>query len=388
MKDRLPPPGADALEHSALLSARIADEIRASGGWIPFDRFMNRALFEPGLGYYAGGSRKFGAEGDFVTAPEISPLFGRALARQLADVMAASSAQVLEVGAGTGRLACDILRELEALACLPERYAILELSGELRARQQALLREEVPHLAGRVVWLDGLPERFAGCVLANEVLDVMPVQLLVWRAGEILERGVALAADGGFEWAERPASGALLTAAAQLPVALPEDAEYVSEICLAARAWVAEWARRIDRGGLILVDYGYPQAEYYLPSRSTGTLQCYYRHRAHPDVLLWPGLNDITSFVDFTAIAEAGHAAGLAVAGYTNQASFLTNCGLLELLAGQGPTDSAAYLRAARAALRLVAPHEMGELFKVLIFSRGIDIAWRGLSRGDRCHAL
>lgn len=388
MKDRLPPPGADALEHSALLTVRIADDIRAGGGWIPFDRFMNRALFEPGLGYYAGGSRKFGAEGDFVTAPEISPLFGRALAAQLVDVMVASVPQVLEVGAGTGRLACDVLRELEALGCLPERYAILELSGELRARQQALLCEELPQLADRVVWLDGLPEQFSGCVLANEVLDVMPVQLVAWREGEILERGVVLSADGSFAWEDRPASGALLAAAAALPVTMPEQGEYVSEICLAARAWIAEWGKRLDRGAVILIDYGYPQAEYYLPARSSGTLQCYYRHRAHSDVLLWPGLNDITSFVDFTAIAEAGHAVGLRVAGYTNQASFLTNCGLLDLLAGLGPSDSAAYLRAARAALRLVAPHEMGELFKVLVFSREIAIAWRGLSRGDRCHAL
>jgi len=388
MKDRLPPPGADALEHSLLLAARIADGIRAEGGWIGFDQFMARALFEPGLGYYSGGSRKFGAEGDFVTAPEISPLFGRTLARQLGQIMAASAHEIIEVGAGTGRLACDLLLELEALGCLPVRYAILELSGELRARQAESLNEHVPHLIERVVWLDGLPEQFSGVIIANEVLDVMPVQLVVWRDGEIFERGVALDAEGGFRWEDKLAQGELLRAAQALPVGMPEAGEYLSEICLAARAWVAGWASRLQQGAMILIDYGYPQAEYYLPNRSTGTLQCYYRHHAHPDVLLWPGLNDITSFVDFTAIAEAGHAAGLAVEGYTTQATFLNNCGLLELLADVGPVESVEYLRASRAALRLVAPHEMGELFKVLVFARGLALPIQGLMRGDRTHAL
>lgn len=388
MKDRLPPPGADALEHSTLLAARIARLIRDEGGWIGFDRFMALALFEPGLGYYSGGSRKFGAEGDFVTAPEISPLFGQALARQLVQVMQASAAEVIEVGAGTGRLACDLLLALEKLGKLPTRYGILELSGELRVRQRESLMANAPHLLDRVVWLDDLPEAFSGVVLANEVLDVMPVQLLVWNDKGIFERGVALDADDAFIWEDRPADDALRAVAARLPVLPPEEGEYCTEVCLAARAWVAEWARRLVKGAVILIDYGYPETEYYLPSRNTGTLQCYYRHRAHPEVLLWPGLNDITSFVDFTAMAEAGHAAGLRVAGYTSQASFLNNCGLLELLGEAGPVDSAAYLRAARAALRLVAPHEMGELFKVLAFTRGIDEPLLGMLRGDRTHAL
>jgi SAM-dependent MidA family methyltransferase len=388
MQNQLPPPGADALEHSARLSTRIAAEIRASGGWLGFDRFMELALFTPGLGYYSGGSRKFGPEGDFITAPEISPLFGRALAAQVEQVLAASQRQIIEVGAGTGVLACDLLEALATRDCLPERYAILELSGELRARQAEAIQARVPQFADRVVWLDALPEAFSGCILANEVLDVMPVQLAVWRDGQIFERGVALDEAGAFGWQDRPAEGRLLAAAQALPVDMPEAGEYLSEICLAAQAWVAEWAARIEQGALILIDYGYPQAEYYLPSRSTGTLQCYYRHRAHPEVLLWPGLNDITSFVDFTAIAEAGYAAGLSVAGYTTQASFLQNCGLLELLAAVGPSDEAPYLRAARAALRLVAPHEMGELFKVLMLTRGVNEAWLGLARGDRTHAL
>ncbi|MDQ7988297.1 MAG: SAM-dependent methyltransferase [Candidatus Dactylopiibacterium sp.] len=388
MKDRLPPPSADALEHSARLAARLAEAIRAAGGWTGFDTFMARALFEPGLGYYSGGSRKFGAEGDFVTAPEISPLFGRTLARQIAAVMAASAPEIVEVGAGTGRLACDLLAELEAMGCLPGRYAILELSGELRARQAEAIRASVPHLASRVVWLDGLPETFSGCVIANEVLDVMPVQLVVWRSGQIFERGVGLSAEGDFLWADRPATGRLLEAARALGPRPTGEAEYVSEIGLAARAWTAEWGARLACGAVLLIDYGYPQAEYYLPSRANGTLQCYYRHRAHPDVLLWPGLNDITSFVDFTAIASAGFEAGLTVAGFTSQANFLTNCGLLDLLGALGPDDSPAYVRAARAALRLVAPHEMGELFKVLALTRGLDAPLAGFARGDRTHAL
>lgn len=390
--NELPEPGPEALAQSEQLRAFIGDEIRRAGGWIGFDHFMALALFAPGLGYYSGGAHKFGPDGDFVTAPEISPLFGKALARQAAQIMALSSPQMIEVGAGSGVLACDLLRALEESGQLPERYAILELSGELRARQEEMLRREVPHLAGRVVWLDGLPESFSGCVIANEVLDVMPVQLVVWRAEGIFERGVVLDAMGGvdgFGWQERPAQGRLLAAAQALPVELPEEGEYVSEICLPARAWVAEWADRLAAGALILIDYGYPQAEYYLPNRSQGTVQCYYRHRAHTDLLRWPGLNDITSFVDFTALADAAHEAGLQIEGYTTQARFLTDCGLLELLAAVGPTDEAPYVRAARAALRLIAPHEMGELFKVLIIGRGLDTASLcGLASGDRSGVL
>lgn len=349
---------------------------------------MAQALFAPGLGYYSGGAHKFGPDGDFITAPEISPLFGQALAAQVRQVMLASQREIIEVGAGTGVLAADLLAALEASDCLPEHYAIIELSGELRVRQAQILKERVPHLLERVCWLDALPEDFSGCILANEVLDVMPVQLVVWREGSIFERCVALDESAYFVWQDRPAQGRLLAAAQALPVQMPEEGEYLSEICLAAQAWVTDWAARLRCGAMILIDYGYPQAEYYLPSRYSGTLQCYYRHRAHPDVLLWPGLNDITSFVDFTAIAEAAYAAGFSVAGYTSQASFLTNCGLLDLLATRGPSDEAPYLRAARAALRLVAPHEMGELFKVLMLTRGVDEAWLGLQKGDRTHAL
>lgn len=384
----LPTPDSDALAHSERLLAQLRDTIQAADGWISFARYMELALYAPGLGYYSGGARKFGPGGDFITAPELTPLFGQALANQLAQILPASAPRVLEAGAGTGLLAADLLLQLEQLGCLPEEYAILELSGELRERQRATLEQRAAHLLPRVRWLDTLPEHFSGALIANEVLDVIPVQLVAWRADGIFERGVSLDAEGKLCWADRPAAGALLAAAEPLLPALPEEGEYVSEISLAASAWVAEWGRRLERGALLLIDYGYPRAEFYLPSRSSGSLMCYYRHRAHPDPFLWPGLNDITAFVDFTAVAEAGFGAGLDVLGYANQAHFLFNCGLLQLLERRGPHESVGYIRAARAAQRLTTPQEMGELFKVIALGRGIAAPLLGFARGDRLHTL
>jgi SAM-dependent MidA family methyltransferase len=404
----LPEPSPDAQAASRELSARIADRIEAAGGWLPFVDFMDMALHLPGLGYYAGGSLKFGAEGDFVTAPELTPLFGQTLARQVAEILAVLPAgrplgrkrpaeaaptfagaggttpAVLEVGAGSGRLAADLLLALESLGALPERYCILELSGELRARQQATIAAASPHLAGRVVWLDELPERFSGCVVANELLDALPTHAVAWRDGEgMMERGVILAAKG-FAWAERPAAGALATAMAALPVTAP----HASEISLAARAWVAEWGHRIDCGALLLIDYGLPRHELYHPMRDQGTLRCHYRQRAHDNPFWWPGLSDITSHVDFTAVAEAGFDAGLDVLGYTTQASFLINCGIGELLAERQQAGGEQVLRANGAVQMLLAPGKMGELFKVIALGRGIDAPLLGFARGDRSHAL
>ncbi|NMG15546.1 class I SAM-dependent methyltransferase [Aromatoleum bremense] len=384
----LPQPSADAIEQSAHLVRSITASIAAAGGWIPFSRYMELALYSPGLGYYSGGARKFGPGGDFITAPELTPLFGQALAAQVEQVMRASAAHVIEAGAGTGLLAADLLLELERRECLPETYGILELSGELRERQFDLLAEKAPRLASRVRWLDALPERFSGALVANEVLDVMPVHLVVSRPEGLFERGVAVDPAGTLRWADSPASGAVADAARALDLPLPESGEYVTELNLAARAWVGEWAQRLERGALLLVDYGYPRAEYYLPSRSNGTLLCYYRHHAHADPFLWPGLNDITAFVDFTSVAEAAFDAGLDVLGYTNQAAFLFNCGLLECLARRGPETSADCIRAARAAQRLTTPQEMGELFKVLALGKGIPAPLLGFQRGDRVHAL
>ncbi len=381
----LPLPSPDAQAASRELSGRIAARIEAAGGWLPFVDFMDMALHLPGLGYYAGGSLKFGAEGDFVTAPELTPLFGQTLARQVAEILAVPSAPTfLEVGAGSGKLAADMLLALEGLDALPDRFCILELSGELRARQQATIAAAAPHLAGRVTWLDELPERFSGCVVANELLDALPTHAVAWRDGEgMMERGVVLSGEG-FAWAERPATGALATAMAALPALAP----YESEINLATRAWVAEWGRRIECGALLLIDYGLPRHELYHPMRNRGTLRCHYRQRAHENPFWWPGLSDITSHVDFTAVAEAGFDAGLEVLGYTTQASFLINCGIGELLAARQQTGGEQVLRANGAVQVLLAPGEMGELFKVIALGRGIDAPLAGFARGDRSHAL
>jgi len=379
----LPTPDSAAAESSARLVARIASEIDQAGGWISFDRYMELALYAPGLGYYSGGARKFGAAGDFVTAPELSPLFAEALAAQLEPILAASAPRLLEAGAGSGALALGLLRALERRGALPERYEILEVSGELRARQQETLAA-VPQLAERVAWLDALPDTFSGAVVANELLDAMPVHIVAWREDGVFERGVALE-NGAFAWQDRPAAGALLAVSQGLTCVAPP---YVSEINLAARAWVAEWGRLLQRGALLLIDYGFPQREYYHPQRAEGTLMCHYRHHAHGDPLWLPGLNDITAHVDFTAMAEAGHDAGLDVLGYTSQAQFLLNCGLAQLLEAHQADGAAAYAALASGAQKLISPAEMGELFKVLALGKGIGEPLLGFTHGDRSHAL
>jgi len=391
----LPEPSADARAASAALSRLIAAEIDARGGWISFARYMELALYAPGLGYYAGGSHKFGDHqegGDFLTAPELTPLFAGVLARQVAQVLAASAPQMIEAGAGSGRLAADLLPALAALDCLPERYRILELSGELRARQQATLAARAPQFVDRVEWLDELPERFSGCLVGNELLDAMPTHALRWSDEElapvVLERGVGLM-DGELTSVEHPATGALLAAAHAIGVQAP----YRGEISLAARSWVAELARRLERGALLLIDYGLPRRELYHPLRDGGTLRCHYRHRVHEDPFWFPGLSDITSHVDFTAVAEAGFDAGLEVMGFTSQANFLLNCGIGDLLqegkkVGAGDTASADDLRARGAVNVLLSPNEMGELFKVIALGRGVPGPLLGFARADRVHAL
>lgn len=381
MEATLPEPGEEAKASSRALSHRIADEIESAGGWMSFARYMELALHCPGLGYYGGGAHKFGTSdegGDFVTAPELTPLFGQTLAVQIGQVMAASTPLVLEVGAGSGRLAADLVSSLDI-----DRYLILELSGELRERQRRTIAEVAPERLDRVEWLDCLPEKFSGCVIGNELLDAMPVHAVAWRENGLMERGVALS-DNGFVWQDRPTPGFLAEAAAGLPMTAP----FESEIGLAAASWVTEWGRRLEKGALLLIDYGLPRHEYYHPSRNRGTLRCHYRHRSHDDFFWWPGLSDITSHVDFTAIAEAGHEAGLDVLGYTNQASFLINCGLGERLAVRREEDSRSALRAAGAVQMLISPNEMGELFKVIALGRGIDEPLLGFARGDRTHTL
>ena len=387
----LPPPSSDAQTASDALCRQLAAEIAAADGWISFSRFMERALYAPGLGYYAGGAHKFGAAGDFVTAPELSPLFAQTLAAQAAQVMALSAPHVLEVGAGSGRLAADLLLELEARGALPESYAILDLSGELRARQQATLAEHAPHLAARVRWLERLPGGFDGLVLANELLDALPVHLAVWGSEEapdaIFERGVSVA-DGRFVWRDRPAAGRLLERAQQLAAEHPLPVGYLSEVGLAAADWTATWPPILERGALLLIDYGFPRHEFYHPQRSEGTLMCHYRHRAHADPFYLPGLQDITAHVDFTAVVEAGHAAGLDFLGYTTQGVFLLNCGLTEVLARTPYEARARYLPLAASAQKLVGPSEMGELFKVMALGKGIEGTLLGFAQGDRSATL
>lgn len=381
--NNLPAPAPEAIVHSQRLTQAIADDIAAAGGWISFARFMEQVLYRPGLGYYTAGARKFGAAGDFVTAPEMSALFGRAVARQVMQVLTRSAPCVLEVGAGSGRLAADLLLELERLGGLPERYFILDLSADLRERQQQTIAAAAPHLLSRVSWLDRLPARFSGVVLANELLDAMPAHVVAWREDGIFDRGVALDADGGFTWQERPATGALLAAARQIGEQCQLPPGFESEISLAVSSWAAEWGHRLDRGALLLIDYGFPRREFYHQQRGRGTLMCHYRHHAHPDPFYLPGLQDVTVHVDFTAVIAGAHGAGLDLLGYASQGQFLLNCGILDLLADL-PNGTPEYIRAAGAVNTLLMPHEMGELFKVIAIGRGIDDALCGFASGDQ----
>ena len=385
--NNLPAPAPEALAHSQRLKQAIEDEIRAAGGWISFARFMEQVLYRPALGYYAAGARKFGAAGDFVTAPELSELFGRALARQVRQVMAASAPVVLEVGAGSGRLAADLLLELERSGSLPEHYYILDLSADLRERQGQTIAAAAPHLLSRVVWLDSLPDQFSGAVVANELLDAMPAHVVAWREDGIYERGVGMDAAEEFCWQERPAAGALLTAARQIGEQCQLPPGFESEIGLAVAAWAAEWGHRLVKGALILIDYGFPRREFYHPQRGRGTLMCHYRHHAHPDPFYLPGLQDVTVHVDFTAVIAGAHGAGLDLLGYTSQGQFLLNCGILDLL-GAIPNGTPAYIRATGAVNTLLMPHEMGELFKVIAIGRGIDDALCGFASGDQSRRL
>jgi SAM-dependent MidA family methyltransferase len=378
----LPAPSPEAAQHSRRLTQLIREEIRKSG-WLSFARYMELALYAPGLGYYAAGAAKFGPGGDFVTAPEISPLFGRSLAHCLADVLAETGGDILELGAGSGRLAEDVLQELARLDCLPRRYLILEPSAELAGRQKQRLAALPAALAGRVQWLEELPEKTSGVVFGNEVLDALPVHLLLRRDGIWLERGVTLAGDA-FVWKDRPCeSPALIAQAAALD--LPED--YLVELHPAAVALVASLARRLAAGMLLFIDYGFGRAEYYHPERRTGTLLCHYRHHVHDDPFFWPGLADITAHVEFTAIAEAALGEGLELLGYTSQAAFLLGCGITERLAETLVVD-ARYLRLAAEVQTLLSPAEMGELVKVIGFARNLHRLPAGFGLRDARHRL
>lgn len=380
----LPAPSDDARAHGERVADHITRMIADAGGWIPFADYMHAALYAPGLGYYVAGARKFGSDGDFVTAPEMSALFGRALATQVAEIIAQVPGDVIELGPGTGRLTVDLLGALAARGALPQRYLLLEVSPDLRERQRLLL-QKMPALLTRVEWIDVLPQRWRGAIVANEVLDAVPPHLVVRADGKWFEKGVGFA-SGTLALVDRPLpEGELRKAAVER---FPPQGDYASEINPASQALVASIGQRCDSGVLLLVDYGFPAAEYYHPQRSTGTLMAHYRHRMLADPLFLPGLADLTAHVDFTSIASAGVAAGMRVAGFTTQARFLVNCGLLDLLAQSAEPGSAAYLREANAVQKLLSPAEMGELFKVLALTRGIDTPLLGFRGGDQTHRL
>jgi len=384
MPTTLPVPDPAALAHSEQLRLHIAEAIRAAGGWLPFSQYMALALYAPGLGYYAAGSTKFGVAGDFVTAPGLTPLFGQTVARTVAAVLAETGGEVLELGAGEGHLAADVLNGLARLEALPSHYYILEVSAELRARQQALLAEGAPHWLDRVVWLEALPTAFNGVILGNEVLDALPVDIVHRRAEGLFERGVTLDENGRFAWADQTLSNADLQ---KLGGLFPVVDDYVSEVSLAVPALIRSLAACLDRGALLFFDYGFPRAEFYHPQRSQGTLMCHYRHHSHDDVFWLPGLNDITAHVDFSAVAETGAEVGLDLLGYTSQGAYLLQAGLLEQLAGM-EVGTPAYLRAVVAVQKLLQPHEMGELFKVIALGHGVTASLPGFSGKGRRHAL
>src|SRR3954451_17254595 len=346
--------------------ASVAEAIAREGGWISFARYMELALHGP-QGYYTRAAPKLGPQGDFVTAPELGTLFGRTLARQL---RALGFARILEVGAGSGALAESLLAEG------PFEYSILETSPSLRAAQQQRLR-------GRAVWLDAPPRGFRGAIIANEVLDAMPVHAVAWREDGMFERGVALR-EGRLEWAEKPASGPIAEEAKAIKVPLP----YESEIGLIGQAWVRGLGEVLDEGVALLIDYGFPGHEYYHPERSAGTLMCHHRHRAHAEVLAHPGEEDITAHVNFSAVARAAREGGLEVLGYATQAQFLVNCGITDVLGEVNAENALHYAPLAAQAQKLLSPAEMGELFKVLAVGRKVATPLVGFARGDRSHTL
>lgn len=366
----LPEPDADARAHSERLRALLQARIAAAGGWLSFADYMRTALYEPGLGYYSAGAAKFGVAGDFVTAPEISPLFSQCLAGQCAAVLAQlGGGDILEPGAGSGVMAATMLVELARLDAVPERYLILETSAELRARQRATLAALPTGLQQRVVWLDALPaEALRGVIIANEVADALPVTRFVLDDGVLSELGVA--ADGdGFRDAPRAPDPALSAAVAGFAITAP--GRYVSEWSPELGGWIAALGAVLDAGAMLLLDYGYSRREYYLPERNSGTLRCYYRHRAHDNPYCWPGLQDITAWVDFTALAEAGSAAGLHVAGYTTQAQLLLAGGIDELAARAFAGSPAEQARLAGGLRQLLLPGEMGDAVKAMALTRG-----------------
>ncbi len=409
--EALPEPDAEARQASKELGMRLLARIAEEGGWIGFDRFMAGALYEPGLGYYTGGSRRFGRDGDFITAPEISPLFGACVAGQCARWFETLGARrIIEFGAGTGQLAAQVLNGLARDGITDVDYRIVELSAPLRQVQRHTLETLAPELAPRVGWLDRLPDRIEAVVIGNELVDAMPVRLFRLDGGQVFERGVAgapvdtpdtLASEpfaSPFRFVARPADPDFaasvlhaLAASGWADGGEPLDAwgpGYQSELGEQGPAWLASVGERLARGVVLLFDYGFPAAEYYHPQRNGGTLACHYRHRVHHDPLVLVGLQDLTAHVDFSALARAAAEVGIDCIGFGSQGSFLLGAGLLEHLASSAEAGSPAYLRQAQAVGRLVSEAEMGELFKAIAFARGGAFDNAAFERSDRRGAL
>lgn len=385
----LPQPDTASSTHSRRCAKFIQDRIRAAGGSVSFGEYMHHALYAPGLGYYAAGATKFGVQGDFVTAPEVSPLFGRIVARQCAEVLTQTqTSTVLEIGAGSGRLAVDVLTKLAAIDTLPSEYLILEASADLQQRQRALIETEIPEIASRVSWLKNRPANFSGVILANEVLDAMPVERFV-RRDNILQQHVRVEHDE-FVLIEKGASRVVCEAVVamekELGRQLPQD--YVSEISLAVPTWIDELCRCLDQGCMFLFDYGLSRASYYAPDRSGGWLRCHFRHHAHSDALALPGIQDITTWVDFTAVATSAVATGAEVAGYTDQAHFLIGGGLDDELLRMASLAIDAQVELSAQAKMLTLPGTMGERFKCMALSRGLRAPLTAFQNYDRTHTL
>ena len=380
----LPLPSPAAQQSSANLQTLLAEEIKKYGNWIPFSRFMELVLYAPQYGYYTGGSHKIGNNGDFITAPTLTPLFARTLARQLQELLPQTAGNIYEFGAGTGQLAADLLNNLSDGI---NRYYIIEISPELAARQKDLIQTLAPQAAQKIVHLSALPETFDGIIIGNEVLDAMPVEIIRKDEGGSFEHvGVCLENDR-FTYSARPLHDLQLSALASLyfPKISPP---YTSELHPQQYAFIRTLASRLEHGCMIFIDYGFDAAQYYHPQRNQGTLIGHYRHHVIHNPFDFIGLADLTAHVNFTDIAQAGTDAGLDLIGYLPQSHFLLNLGITELLAQTGKTDSAAYIREAAAVQKLIDQHEMGELFKVIAFGKNINIDWTGFCFGDICHKL
>lgn len=380
----LPLPSPAAQQSSANLQTLLTEEIRKHGNWIPFSRFMELVLYAPQYGYYTGGSHKIGNNGDFITAPTLTPLFARTLARQLQELLPQTAGNIYEFGAGTGQLAADLLNNLSDGI---NRYYIIEISPELAARQKDLIRTLAPQAAQKIVHLSALPETFDGIIIGNEVLDAMPVEIIRKDEGGSFEHvGVCLDNDR-FTYSARPLHDLQLSALASLY--FPKiSSPYTSELHPQQYAFIRTLASRLEHGCMIFIDYGFDAAQYYHPQRNQGTLIGHYRHHVIHNPFDFIGLADLTAHVNFTDIAQAGMDAGLDLIGYLPQSHFLLNLGITELLAQTGQTDSAAYIREAAAVQKLIDQHEMGELFKVIAFGKNINIDWTGFCFGDICHKL